>query len=75
MQKREKNRNLFKMKFIGFALFVSLLFSANIYAQTNEDYRNAKVSLKVENMTLGQVLDTLGSIVDVKFFYNHLVRF
>lgn len=71
MQKREENRNLFKMKFIGFALFVSLLFSVNVFAQTGGDYKNAKVSLKVENMTLRQVLDTLGSIVDVKFFYNH----
>ena len=57
-----------KLCYLVFALF---LFSGQVNAQTADDYKNTNVSLKVTNMPLSQVLDTLAEMTDVKFFYNH----
>lgn len=57
-----------KLCYLVCALF---LFSGQVNAQSADDYKNTNVTLKVANMPLSQVLDTLADMTDVKFFYNH----
>ncbi len=69
MRKNRMYLRLCGMKFAVFALII-FLFVDNVKAD-NEDYRNMKISLKVTDMQLNKVLDTLAMMTNVQFFYNH----
>ena len=70
MQKKEVHLHSCRIKFMVFAL-VFFLFTGNSYAGNDEDYKDTRVTLKVENMSLNKVLDTLAVMTKVQFFYNH----
>ncbi|MBI6120106.1 SusC/RagA family TonB-linked outer membrane protein [Salegentibacter maritimus] len=55
-----------KMKLTTFLLLVSIFsVQANIYSQKD------KVSLNLENVEIKKVLESIESLTDLKFFYNH----
>ncbi len=70
MQKKGVCLHSCGIKFTLFAL-VFFLFTGNLHAGNDEDYKNTKISLKVKDMELNRVLDTLAEMTKVRFFYNH----
>lgn len=69
MQKKRLNYP-WGIKFMVFALLV-FFSSGTLLGARSEEYEKTKVTLKVENMNLTSVLDTLATMTDVKFFYDH----
>ena len=70
MRKNNESQHLSWVKLCCF-VFVLLVFQGNLFAQVQDDYKETRVTLRVDNMPLGEVLDTLATMTDVKFFYNH----
>ncbi len=70
MRKNDENQPLSWVKLCCF-VFVLLLLPGGLSAQAQDDYKETRVTLKVDNMPLNKVLDTLAVMTDVKFFYNH----
>lgn len=70
MRKDNESQHLSWVKLCCF-VFVLLVFQGNLFAQAQDDYKETRVTLRVDNMPLGEVLDTLATMTDVKFFYNH----
>ena len=68
-----KNSGKKRLSWVKLCCFVVvlLLSTGGLFAQAQDDYKETKVTLKVDNMPVGQVLDTLSAMADVKFFYNH----
>lgn len=61
-----------KLISVGFAFILLLVFGLSpVSAQQGQNARDTKVTLKVENMNLDKVLDTLSKVARVQFFYNH----
>ena len=70
MQKKRVCLHSCGIKFTLFAL-VFFLFTGNLHAGNDEDYKDTKITLKVKEMELNRVLDTLAEMAKVRFFYNH----
>ena len=70
MQKKEVHLHSCRIKFTVFALMF-FLFTGYVHAGNDDDYKNTKITLKVEKMRLDKVLDTLAVMTNVQFFYNH----
>lgn len=70
MQKKEVHLHSCRIKFTIFALML-FLFVGSVQAGNDDDYKNTKITLKVDNMRLDKVLDSLAVMAKVQFFYNH----
>lgn len=70
MQKKEVHLHSCRVKFTIFVLML-FLFVGSVQAGNDDDYKNTKITLKVDNMRLDKVLDSLAVMVKVQFFYNH----
>ena len=70
MQKRRPLQGLSGCRFLVFALFM-LVFSGGVRAAGEDEYQKKKISLQVVNETVEEVLNRIGKLADVRFFYNH----
>ena len=69
MQKKRLLQGVSGYRFLVFALFM-LVFSGGVRA-AEEEYQKKKISLQVVNETVEEVLNKIGKVADVRFFYNH----
>ena len=58
MQKKEVHLHSCRVKFTIFVLML-FLFVGSVQAGNDDDYKNTKITLKVDNMRLDKVLDSL----------------
>lgn len=70
MQKKEVYLHSCRIKFTVFALMF-FLFVGSVRADNDDDYKNTKITFRVEKMRLDKVLDSLAVQTKVQFFYNH----
>ena len=52
-------------------LVLTLFLFKGVHAQTLDEIRNARINLKVENVQISKLLDTISSMTKVRFFFNH----
>lgn len=52
-------------------VFLFVVLSARSATGQEQEYKNTKITMNVEEMKLSDVLDTLASKAGVRFFYNH----
>lgn len=69
MQKKRLLRGVSGYRFLVFALFM-LVFSGGVRA-AGDEYQKKKISLQAVNETVEEVLNKIGKVADVRFFYNH----
>ena len=70
MQKKRLLRGVAGFRFLVFALFM-LVFSGGARAAGEDEYQKKKISLQAANETVEEILNKIGKVADVRFFYNH----
>ena len=70
MQKKRLLRGTAGFRFLVLALFM-LVFSGGVRAAGEDEYQKKKISLQAANETVEEVLNKIGKVADVRFFYNH----
>ena len=70
MQKKRLLRGVAGFRFLVFALFM-LVLSGGARAAGEDEYQKKKISLQAANETVEEILNKIGKVADVRFFYNH----
>lgn len=52
-------------------VFLCIPFFVQVLRGQEQEYKNTKITMQVKDMQLTRVLDTLASVANVRFFYNH----
>lgn len=59
------------LRYKGLLAFLFVLFFAGGVKAAGEEYKREKISVQTVNEAVGEVLNKIGKIANVRFFYNH----
>lgn len=71
IQKKKMMQGVLRCRYLLFVLCVLVFSGGAMAANEDDEYQKKRISIQAANETVEQVLEKIGKLADVRFFYNH----